>query len=93
MPRFEVLRGIHSEGGKTYMVGDIVDSRSDLSKFNIPDGPQRYRVISDTENDSLDKLTVAELRKVAEEREVDISSATRRDQFINLIRASTTSSC
>ena len=31
---FKVLRGSHSEGGKTYRKGEVVDSKSDLIKHN-----------------------------------------------------------
>ena len=48
--KFRILRGIHSEGGQTYGVGSVVDSKSDLGRFNSsPDEPRFERVFSDPE--------------------------------------------
>src|SRR5262245_42846317 len=43
--KFRVLRGKHSEGGRTYSVGEVVDSASDLSKHNNPTGSQKFERI------------------------------------------------
>lgn len=34
--KFRVARGRHSEGGVTYLRGDVVDSKSDLNRMNQP---------------------------------------------------------
>jgi hypothetical protein len=44
--KFKVLHGIHSEGYRTYGVGTVVDSKSDLSKFNRP-GSVRFQQVPD----------------------------------------------
>ena len=51
MPRFQLMRGIHNEGGVTYYAGgvegpDIIDSASDLSKHNSL-GIERYKRLPD----------------------------------------------
>lgn len=83
MPRFKVLHGVHSEGDKTYMPGDVVNSRSNLSRHNIPHGIQRFQLLSDTEakadvdsslDSSLHSLTVPALREKAEEKGIELGS-------------------
>lgn len=59
MPKFQVLRGAHSEGkradGRAYIYGpgqpdgDVVDSASDLGKYNLPGVPPRYRLLEEAE--------------------------------------------
>lgn len=44
MARFRVLHGHHSEGGKSYGKGDIVDSASDLSTLNAP-GAVKFELV------------------------------------------------
>jgi len=51
MSRFKVLAGVHSEGGRTYETGDIVDSRSDLTKHNSP-GSIKFQRLPDEPDDS-----------------------------------------
>ena len=49
--KFKVLRGVHSEGGQTYGVGSVVDSKSDLGRFNSsPDEPRFERIFSGPES-------------------------------------------
>jgi len=61
MPKFQVLRGVHSEGKRVYGPkdqktgedtqpdGDVVDSMSDLSKYNIPGSPPKFRLVEEAE--------------------------------------------
>jgi hypothetical protein len=37
-------------------------------------------------NDTLESMSVAELRKYAEEEEIDLGAATKKDQILNIIR-------
>lgn len=47
--RFEVLRGKHQEGGKTYKKGEFVDSKSDLNKLNgTSPGSQKFKQVGVT---------------------------------------------
>lgn len=48
MARFRVVAGSHNEGGVTYRKGDIVDSKSDLSKLNSP-GSLKFQRAEDVE--------------------------------------------
>lgn len=36
MAKFRVVHGRHHEGGRTYKQGEIVDSKTDLSRLNAP---------------------------------------------------------
>lgn len=42
--KFRVMRGIHAEGGKVYRQGEVVDSKTDLSKHNSPGATKFERV-------------------------------------------------
>ena len=48
MARFRVLRGLHNESGRTYQAGEVVDSKSDLTKFNRPNSVKFERVLEET---------------------------------------------
>ena len=106
--KFKVLRGMHAEGGRTYEVGSIVDSASDLCTLNyVSSAPRFQRVESDPEEvsaaalkgydtinemqpakkDALDGMTVEELRKFAEESEVDLGKAKTREQILAVLRS------
>ena len=45
MAKFKLLRGIHSEGGKTYVPGDIIDSKSDLLAHNTTPNAPRFEEV------------------------------------------------
>ena len=111
--QFKVLRGIHSESGRTYYAGSIVDSKSDLLTMNhVSSTPRFQRVESDPsethaaalkgyntineiqspkakepEKDAFTTMTVDELRKFAEETEVDLGKARTRDQILVVLRS------
>ena len=104
--KFRVLCGIHSEGGRTYEAGSVVDSKSDLSRLNYT-GVERFQrsdaeettppvsavltapVSPTTPADSLSNMTVEELRKFAEETEVDLGKARTREQILAVLRSAT----
>lgn len=46
MTKFRLLAGKHVEGGRTYVVGDIILSDSDLLKFNQP-GAVKFELVGD----------------------------------------------
>ena len=66
------------------MPGDIIDSLSDLSRFNIPGDPKRYEPVA--EGDGFDSMTVAELKQYAEEEEIDLGMVTKKAEILHLIR-------
>jgi len=70
--------------------GDIVETDVDLcERFNIPDGPRKFDRLPDAPVNqvALDTMTVPELRKHAEGEEIDLGTATRRDEILNTIHA------
>ena len=94
--RFKVLRGCHSEGGKIYKKGDIVESATDLLKHNDPKEP-RFASVDDVvetasadaeKHEGLAEMTFAELKTYAEEGEIDITGLTTKDQLIAKIKES-----
>lgn len=114
MPRFQIMRGIHSEGGKTYYPRgfyldkdgvqqqegvegqDIIDSASDLSKHNslgierfhpLPDLPKTgIQAETKPEEDGLDDLKVKQLRDHAEANGIDLGTATKHAEIVQIIR-------
>lgn len=137
--KFRVLRGNHAEGtypeghpwaGRAivYHINDVVDSASNLSRFNNPGplGPKFQRIydpnlpatdkiglglqeakkvehalaqddgngnpsfappIDNSQNNFLESMTVEELRKLAEEEEIDLPTKGSKSEIIKLIRA------
>jgi len=118
---FRVVRGLHIEGrdenGKpiVYRKGDVVDSASDLTKFNSPNSTKFERVqeqeidaLQRDKNspvhqaalegaaelapdiaglrDTLGEMTIAELRKLAEDEEIELSSTMNKTEIITAIR-------
>lgn len=113
MPRFQLLRGIHNEGGKTYYPRgfyideegnqhqegvegqDIIDSKSDLSKHNslgiekfrpLPDLPASVSQAKETQEDGLEDLTIKELRDLAKTNDIDLGTATKHIELVEVIR-------
>ena len=61
MKKWRVMNGLHSEGGKTYAKGDVVESDKDLSVF----GPEKFQeVVEAIDQDSVEALE-AEQAKIA----------------------------
>lgn len=48
MPKFKVVQGKHSEGGRRWVPGTIVDSKSDLSRFNRPGEQDKFVEMPDS---------------------------------------------
>lgn len=109
--KFKVLRGSHTEGGRRYSKGDIVDSASDLSKYNSP-GATKFAKVAEAEpavsatvsvvpplaepvsleadgesytRDELAGFSVAELREIAEDLEVDLGNVSKKADIISTI--------
>jgi hypothetical protein len=97
MYSFKMLGGTLDLGtGKTYKRGDVVHSEKELDKQFGPRKFQRLdtashftpveeEVVEDNYSD-LKKMTLAELRKFAEDEEIDLDSATRKDEVLAAIR-------
>ena len=100
--RYRLLRGIHVEASGRYVKGDVFDSVSDLSKLNGESpatvkfeyiGPSSRKGVVESEEvpkdvDALDSMTVSELKDLAEDEGVDISSSSRKEDIKNQIRLS-----
>jgi len=100
MPSFKLLSGVHSHGDRVYNVGDIVESGIDLEKrFNAP-GSLRFQRLREEDlpnrdpsspgnspRTALEALTVNQLRKLAEEYEIDLADATKKDDIIGILVA------
>lgn len=78
-----------------YEQGDIVESRGDLEKrFNAVNSRKFERVGADGERTAappapypLEKMTLQQLLTVAEEHEIDLKGAAKRDDVIKMIRS------
>lgn len=100
MMYFKLLSGVHSHGDKVYNPGDIIESGTDLEKrFNVP-GSLRFQRIREEDlprqedhpsgnqgKTALETLTVNQLRKLAEEYEIDLADATKKDDIIGILAA------
>lgn len=94
MAKFRLTTGIHSEGGRTYKPGDIIDSMSNLAKHNIRGDMPRFvlvegnpvsRPLGDpTSVDFLEGMTIQELRQYAAEEEIDLQDATKKAEIIRI---------
>lgn len=72
-----VVAGLHFAGG-TATAGSLTGSqREELERLD-------YRIV---EHDSLEDLTVAELRDLADNRGVDLDGASRKAEIIDAIQA------
>jgi len=103
--RFRVLIGVHSEGGKTYgkdeMAGDVIDSKSDLSKHNSFGAIKFARITDDghsivdvtpapdqdeSGNPNFDKMTVLQLKEFATENDLEISEASSKAELLVIVK-------
>ena len=95
--RFEVLRGIHSEGDLLYAplahdgsptpgtVGNIVETDTNLVRKH---GAVKFKQIHEPEPvDELDGMTITQLMEYAETLEIDLSKAKKKAEIIQTIRA------
>lgn len=90
--KFRVLNGSHRAKGQTFSKGSIVESTIDLVKLH---GRDKYELVSsnsetaslqEPEGDDYDHMTVAQLKEVAEQDEIDISGAKNKAEIIAILR-------
>ena len=99
--KFRILHGQHiagkDENGKRIVYrgadgkghsGDVFESEFDLvARFNDPRMEQQKfeRVFHE---DPLDSMTVKQLRQLAEDEEIDLGSATAKNDILRIVRGS-----
>lgn len=83
----------------TYHAGQIVESKSDLLRFNSP-GSIKFELLGarnsyfsepvkqENEQDELGRMTVGQLREFAAANEVDLGPAKSKDDILRTIRES-----
>lgn len=93
--KFRLMHGIHDQGdGRLYKRGDVVVSDQELDKRF---GYNRFQRLDDQAavssapsnepvDDVFSDMTVAELKKFAEEEEIDLDGATKKDVILAVIR-------
>ena len=91
--KYRLLRGQHISGerdadGKkiVYKAGDVFESPIDLvARFNDPRmAEQKFeRVFTE---DPLEVMTVAQLRELAEEEEIELPNNAKKQDILNVIR-------
>ena len=94
MYAFKLLGGLHDQGdGKIYTRGDTVRSEKELDRLM---GSRKFlrmetnTVVVDSPKpvaeDEFSGMTVAELKKFAEEEEIDLEGATKKEDLLVAIR-------
>ena len=98
--KFKVLRGKHNEGGVTYKKGEIVDSATDLTKFNFPPLSVKFEPVLEEAStpvavgtkepekyteEELKTLSRTELLEIAEDLELDMQGYQKKNDLISLI--------
>lgn len=76
-----VLRGSHSEGGRTYRKGQVVDSKSNLSKLHNKPGSIKFLAV---EADAQDNMGVTDLIRKGN---TDLEVLHTREELSTLSRA------
>lgn len=87
MKKYELLAGLHNEGGRTYSVGEIIETDCDLLQQNK--GSAKFRLLgaADVEiDDNISAMSVPELKAFAAEHEFDIGDATLKADIAATIR-------
>jgi len=95
--KFKVLRGVHSEGGKIYNRGDIVESMSDLLKHNHPGSirfagaddvvPSGNSVDEDEVDDAFyEDMSMEDLKLAAKDAGISVSSTKNKSDIIDLLK-------
>jgi len=96
--KFRVLGGNHSQDGKVFQKGDIVETDKPLDKIMANKFVRILEGASATEEaptnkldtevaDGLQNMTVAELKAFAADEEIDLGTATKKAEILNTIRA------
>lgn len=97
MYTFKLIAGMHDQGdGRVYKRGDTVFSEKELDRLQ---GSNRFLRLADTNapvvappvpvrevEDEFGGMTVAELKKFAEEEEIDLDGATKKEIILAVIR-------
>jgi hypothetical protein len=102
MAKYRIVRGIHIEAGVVYKSGEnnILESASDLTRFNLPESFRFEKltentptsIVSDpssatTNDDGLETMSEAELRKFAESEKIQLPKGAKKEDVIKAIRA------
>lgn len=96
MTRYRVLAGKHVHKKTWYGPGDVVESDVNLierfgaSKFALVDAGEGKAVATADRPDQrkeLEALSNKELREFAESEEIDVSTCSRKDEYVNAILA------
>jgi len=92
MNTYRLLAGSHNEGGRTYNRGDVIESKSEL---DVKFGRNKFeklvsnpKFVADTTNqaDTLESMTVAQLKTLAEDEEIDLGGVTSKADILKCIR-------
>jgi hypothetical protein len=99
MYEFQLLRGVHDQGGQTYYPGEIFTSEQDLAaRFNLPGCPERVTLLREFEPPpeetpappkptDLDAMTVAELRDLAAAEGIDVERLAKKAELVERLQA------
>jgi len=79
---YRVLIGLHREGGRTYQTGELVFSRTDLTRLNRG-GPPKFESVTSTE--ALEQLTTNQLREYAAQLGVTIPQRASKTALVQAI--------
>lgn len=93
--KFQLLAGRHITGQKEerriYRIGDVIESDDDLvkrfggDKFQRVDDDAKATDVNDSRRATLEAMTLKELRKFADDEEIDLGGASRKNEIINVI--------
>jgi len=94
--------GLDANGGpRIYEPGDVIQTTRDLGLLNYPGMNPRYKEVEEpivepslprektakaNPSGGWEAMTVAELRSLAAEEEIDLKDATKKNEIISLIR-------
>lgn len=91
MRKYKLLRGRHYQGAgrkpKMYLPGDIIETSVDLHEVFNDYRKEKFQLISTDGGDGLEELTVAELRKYADDGEIDLQKCVVKRDIIAAIRS------
>jgi hypothetical protein len=97
--KFKLLVGQHAEHGRVYKAGDIIETDYDLNRFNAPKAEKFQRITGEEAqaitqsqaaqapvDETLESMTLQELRNLAAEEELDLGNAKTKAEIIAAIR-------
>lgn len=106
MVKYLLKSGMHvtgrGAGRRVYNPGDVIETDTDLTRFNVPNAPPKFEVVHGdavaaaakkgfetvgVPADGLDAMTVADLRAMAAEEEIDLGGAATKAAIVAAIRA------